>query len=151
MKIKNEGVPEKSKKFFISTVLYITASVVAIIGIALLADNIYIFKSTVAQYVAQGYAASDVIKSLIPSQLVPGIIQAVAGYGGMAVILLGVGIVNKKISKCLTTLAKLENNENPNEGSIVEQNVTSSEQLEIKGQNDAAEQTEVIDKTVIVE
>lgn len=124
MKTKNKGVPEKSKKFSISTVLYIAASVVAIIGIASLADNIYIFKSTVAQYVTQGYAASDVIKSLIPSQLIPGIIQAVAGYGGMAVILSGIGIVNKKVSKCLTTLAELENNENLNE--------------------------EVIDKTVIV-
>jgi TRAP-type mannitol/chloroaromatic compound transport system permease small subunit len=132
LKAKNKGVTEKSKKFPISILLYIAASLAAIMGIVLLVDNVYIFNSTVNQYVAQGYAASDVMKSLIPSQLIPGIIEAFAIYGGIALILLGVGIVNKKISEFSIPLAESQNNENSTEEIVKETEEIVKETEEIR-------------------
>ena len=106
---KNKDVIEKKREFPISKTLYVIASIIGIMGIVLLADNIYIFKSTIDQYVAQGYTSADVIKGLIPSQLVPGIFDPIAIYGGIAFILLGVGIANKKISEHFITLTKVDN------------------------------------------
>jgi len=104
MKLKDKGTHEGPKRFSISILLYVVAAIVALLGIALLADDIYIFKSTVAQYVMQGYSADDVMKSLIPAQLLPGVFEAIALYGGMTFALIGIGIANRKISKNLITL-----------------------------------------------
>ncbi|WP_190972258.1 hypothetical protein [Clostridium sp. HV4-5-A1G] len=109
MKIKYK---KNSRKFSASVVFYAVSLVIALIGIALLVNNILFFRSTVNNYVAQGYSYADVVKQLIPSQLLPGIFEPIAVYGGIAIVLLGVGIVNKKISKCLTLL----------KGSTVEEN-----------------------------
>lgn len=108
MKLKDKGTQEGPKKFSISTLLYVVAAIVALFGIALLADDIYIFKSTVAQYVMQGYAADDVVKSLLPAQLLPGIFEAIALYGGMTFALIGIGIVNKKASNLISPLNTVE-------------------------------------------
>lgn len=105
MKLKNK---DKSKKFSISIVLYIVASVVALVGIASLVNNILLFRNSVNQYVAQGYSVATVNKQLIPSQLLPGIFQSIALYGGIAFVLLGAGIINKKVSKCLILLTKID-------------------------------------------
>jgi hypothetical protein len=129
LKTKNKGVagiPKKSS-ISISILMYGAALVVAIIGIVLLVDNIYIFRSTVGQYVAQGYAASDVMKSLVPSQLIPGIIQAVAGYGGIAMILIGLGVANNKISSSYKNFTETENHETLEEKSTLEQEESITE------------------------
>lgn len=105
MKLKNKN---KSKKFSISIVLYIVTSVVALVGIASLVNSILLFRDSVNQYVAQGYSVATVTKQLIPSQLLPGIFQSIALYGGIAFALLGMGIVNKKVSKCLMLLTKVD-------------------------------------------
>lgn len=109
MKPNDKDMPEKSGKSTITIVLYIAASVVALIGIALLIDNIYIFKTTIDQYVAQGYPAADVKKSLIPSQLLPGIFEPIAVYGGIAFILIGLGSCIKKMGYSLVTQIEAEN------------------------------------------
>ena len=109
MKLKNKDVIEKKREFPISKTLYVVASIVGIMGIVLLVDNIYIFKSTIDQYVTQGYTAVEVIKGLIPSQLIPGIFEPIAIYGGIAFILIGVGIANKKIADHFIALTKVEN------------------------------------------
>lgn len=88
-----------------STVLYVAASVAALIGVAALVNNVLLFKNTVAQYVAQGYTSDIVLKHLIPSQLLPGIFEPIALYGGVAFILFGIGVVNRKVSKCLGMLS----------------------------------------------
>lgn len=131
MKLKNKDVIEKKREFPISKVLYVIASIVGIMGVALLADNVYIFKSTVDQYVTQGYTIADVVKGLLPSQLIPGIFEPIAIYGGIAFILLGVGIVNKKISEHLIPLAKVENQDDILEESISEKNLVDVENAEI--------------------
>lgn len=130
MNLDDKSVSKKSKKFCISTVLYIVAWVVGLVGVAFLVDNIYLYLETVKQYVAQGYPIATIISNLIPSQLLPGIFQPVAVYGGIAFILVGVGKVNKKVSKCLAVLTKDENCNDVIEESILEQNVEDTETTE---------------------
>lgn len=130
MKPKDKNVSKKSRKFSISIVLYIVASVVALVGVASLVNNIFLFRDSVNQYVAQGYPVATVIKQLIPSQLLPGIFEPIAVYGGIAFVLLGVGIVNKKVSKCLILLTKVDVCNDTIEESILEQNGVNVENTE---------------------
>lgn len=138
MKHKNKDVLEKSTKNSILIALYIAAALVALLGVALLVNNILIFKSTLAQYVADGYPAAVVAKNLIPQQLLPGIFEPMAVYGGIAIILIGVGITNKKISKCLLMLNRVENQDDPVEESITEEDVADFENIK------TIEQTETV-------
>jgi hypothetical protein len=99
MKHKEKKKEKKTKKSSISTVLYIIALVVGITGVTLLINNIYLFNYTVGQYVSQGYSASAVRQSLLLTQLLPGLAEPIALYGGMAFMLFAVGKINKNISK----------------------------------------------------
>lgn len=113
--MKDKAASNKTGRSPVAIILYIAAAVVALVGIALLIDNIYIYKSTIDQYVAQGYPAAEVMKSIIPAQLLPGIFDPVAVYGGIALILMGVGMANKKLSKLLAAQAGAEESEGPEE------------------------------------
>ena len=95
----------------------------AIIGAALLVNNIVLFKNTVSQYVAQGYSAQTVINESKTSQLLPGIFEPVAVYGGIAFLLLAAGKISEKVSKCLTLLTKVEVCNDVIEESIIDENV----------------------------
>ncbi|QIB70141.1 hypothetical protein Ami103574_12945 [Aminipila butyrica] len=85
-------------KCFISKLLYVVAALVAVLGIGMLAANVYVFKTTVDQYVMQGYPAAMVMSSMIPSQLLPSIFEALGMYGGITCALVGLGAANKKLS-----------------------------------------------------
>ncbi|MCB2352856.1 hypothetical protein [Clostridium estertheticum] len=102
------NVKNTSKKSAFSILLFISAIVVAILGVALLVDNIYLYKTSVNQAVAQGYAVATVRKAYVPSQLIPGIFQPIGLYGGIALLLLAVGKTSNKVSNCLTVLTKKE-------------------------------------------
>ncbi|WP_179632118.1 hypothetical protein [Clostridium peptidivorans] len=106
MKLKDEKVSKKSRKPSISTIMYVVASIVAIAGVTILVNNIILFRNTVNQYVAQGFDYAMVAKQLIPVQLLPGICEPVALYGGMSFALLGIGAINKNTSKSLILLTK---------------------------------------------
>lgn len=140
MKLKEKNASEKSTGFSISIVLYVAASVVAILGVALLVNNIFLFRSSVNQYAAQGYPAATVLKQLIPSQLIPGIFEPIAVYGGIAFVLLGIGIVNKKVSQYLTLLTKGDVCNDTVEESILEQNVVDIENTETTEQIENVEE-----------
>ncbi|MBZ9625407.1 hypothetical protein G9F71_021505 [Clostridium sp. FP2] len=127
MESKEKNVSKKSKGASISIVMYLVASVVALIGVALLVNNILLFKSTVSQAVTQGYDIASVRKALLTSQLLPGIFEPIGIYGGIAFLILGVGIVNKKVSNCLMLLTKVEVDDN-----IIEENVVNAENIEIE-------------------
>ena len=99
------NVQNASKKSAISIVLFISAIIVAILGVALLVNNIYLYKTSFSQAVAQGYAAATVRKALVTSQLLPGLFQPIALYGGIAVLLIGVSKACNKISNCLALLS----------------------------------------------
>lgn len=104
---------KENRKFPISSiVMYSIGTIAALIAIAALVNDVRLFKATVSQYVAQGYAAKDVASVFLAQQLLPGIFQAVALYGGIAAILIFGGIINTKLSKCLKVLNKEEACEN---------------------------------------
>lgn len=105
MKLKRRG---RSKQPISSIVLYIFATLTTLVAIAFLVNNVMLFKTNVAQYVAQGYPSAEVVQQLLPAQLLPGIFESIAVYGGIAFILFGVGIINQKVTKCLKMLAKSE-------------------------------------------
>jgi hypothetical protein len=134
MNTNGRGASENKEKS-IAVILYIAAAAVALIGLALLADNIYIFKTTIDQYIAQGYPAADVAKSLIPAQLLPGIFEPVAVYGGIALILFGIGKTDKKLSKCLVAQPKAEGGAENDEAEPVKPDETDSEQKELNDTN----------------
>ncbi len=131
MKLKDQIASKKSRKISISVVLYIVASVIALIGLALLVDNIYMFKNTVNQYVAKKYPMDIILKQLIPSQLLPEIFNSIAVYGGIAFVLLGVGKVNKKVSKCLALLTKVDVCNDIIEENTLEQDVIDVENTKV--------------------
>ena len=112
------NVKASSKKSTISIVLFISAIVVAVLGVALLVLNIYLYKTSFSQAIAQGYAAGTVRKALMTSQLLPGIFQPIGIYGGVSLLLLAMGKISDKVSKCLTVLSKKElcNDELSNDG-----------------------------------
>jgi hypothetical protein len=77
---------------------------VALIAVAFLINNLLLFRDTVNQYVAQGYAAADVVRGLLPGQLVPGVFQPIAVYGGIAMLLYAAANINHQLSLSLGLL-----------------------------------------------
>jgi hypothetical protein len=129
MEIDGESKLQKSKKAKGSAALNFAASIVAIIAVALLVSNIIYYQNTVNQYVAQGYPVAEVIKQLIPSQLLPGIFDPVAIYGGIAIILFGISMINKKCSQCLALLTKANDCLDAAGQSILQENVIAKENI----------------------
>lgn len=102
MKQKEEKkVVRKTKIGISSVILYVGSAIVALVGVALLVDNIYIFRSTIDNYVGQGYPTDVVMKQIVPSQLLPGIFEPIGMYGGISFILFCLGKINRKVSEFL--------------------------------------------------
>lgn len=112
--------------------LYSAAAVVAVIAVAFLINNIRIFNASVTQYVAQGYPKATVVKQLIPNQLLPGIFEPLAMYGGIAVLLFASGSIHKKLSLLLD-----KNTEN-----VYSEVSAPAEEEIISSEEDTAEQNE---------
>ena len=147
MEIKEMNVSKKSgksSKSTFSTVMYVFAAVAGIFGIALLVNNMLLFKSTVSQAVEQGYAVATVKKALLTSQLIPGIIEPIGTYGGIALILLGVGKINKKVVKCIAQLTKIEVSTDVIEESIVDPNVVNVENTKVTEEIKSSDNIETI-------
>jgi hypothetical protein len=120
MGIKVKNVSKKSGKSGISTTMFIIAAFVAVIGVALIVNNIILYKNTVSQALGEGYDIATVRKALITSQLLPGMLEPLGTYGGIAFVLLGIGKVNKKVLKSITLLTKVEDFNDTTEVSIDE-------------------------------
>lgn len=106
--INKKNTKVKYKQTASSIVMYSIAAIILLIAAAFLFNNVKMFKATIDQYVASGYDAKGVSSVLFAQQLLPGIFQAVALYGGIAAILIFGGIINNKISICLEALNKEE-------------------------------------------
>jgi hypothetical protein len=91
-----------------SIVFFTVATGIFLIAIAALVNNIILFKDNVARYIEQGYPSAEVVKQLIPNQLLPGIFEPLAVYCGIAVILFSAGLINNKISKIVTASVESE-------------------------------------------
>lgn len=141
MEIKEKKV---SKRSGISIVLFIVASVVALIGVALLVSNIVLYRATVTQALTEGYDLPTIRKALLTSQLLPGIAEPIGIYGGISFILFGVGIVNKKVVKFLSMLNKVEISEENIAENIAEQNGLDLDNTEV------TEPTQTVEKVIEV-
>jgi len=139
MEIKDQNSFKRSRKISISVVLYVIASVIAIVGVALLVDNIFLFRNTVNQNVARKIPLATILNQLVPSKLLPGIFEPIAVYGGISSILFGIGMLNKKISKCLMLLTKTNASDESIEEGTLEQNTISMENVEITKEIENAE------------
>lgn len=87
MKIVIEKKPKKDKNSIFAKFLFVAACVIALIGIAALTSTIYQFCYYIKEYSAQGYEISVIVKSFLMTQLVPGVADALALYGGVSIIL----------------------------------------------------------------
>lgn len=132
---KNQPKPKKSKKCTGSTILYVVSLVVAVIAVALLVNNVRLYKDNVAQYVAQGYPQEEVVKQLKPVQLIPGIFEPIAVYGGIAFALFGIGMINEKVSKYLAMTENVQAIDGVQEGIADAENVEDSENVEADAGN----------------
>lgn len=132
----------KSKGSSISIVMYIVASVVALIGVALLVNNILLYRSTVSQAVTQGYDVATVRKALMTSQLLPGMFEPIGIYGGIAFLLFGIGKVNKRVYEGLLLLSKVEVTNEGFEECVIEQNVVDAEKIEATQQIETVQEVE---------
>lgn len=104
MKLKGKKLLGKSTLPIGSIAMYTAATIIILIAVVVLINTVISFQQTVAQYVAQGYPYAQVAKQLTTSQLLPGIAEAFALYGGIAFILFSAGAINRKVSKCLNIL-----------------------------------------------
>ena len=147
MDLKEKNAPEKFKIPAGSIALYVASSVVALIAVASLINSIMYFNNTVANYVAQGYPAAKVMKELIPAQLLPGLFEPIAVYGGIAFILLGVGIINHKFSKYLMLLTKDEVCNNAAEKNTLKEDV-AEENTEVDELTETVEEMEEVSESV---
>lgn len=100
----NTGEKRLSNPSMAAKVLYVAATLVALMGLILLIVQIYMYTTSVAQYVAQGYPKSEVTKQLLLSMLLPGIFEPLGVYGGIALALFYIGVINKKLSGHPTTV-----------------------------------------------
>lgn len=109
MKSNENNVPEKSKKTSSSIVLYVAGSIVALFAVVLLIINIMVFKDIVPQ-VNEAMAQGVTLSSILP-QVLPPLLEPIAVYGGIALLLFYVGIINQKVSESsiLLTEAKGSN------------------------------------------
>ncbi len=123
MELKEKNPAENTKPPVSSIVLYVAFSVTALLALASLINTIIIYGDNVAHYVKMGYPAAEVTKQLVRTQLLPGIFESIAITGGIAIILLGAGIINHKISKCLILLNKNEVSNEAAEELVLEENM----------------------------
>lgn len=82
-----------------SVVLYVAAVISALIAVASLVNNILLFRSIVNQYTTQGYAAAEIINQLLTTQLLPEAFKSIALYGGIAGLLMGLGMIYQKVAQ----------------------------------------------------
>ena len=148
MKLRKTNVSKKTKKSALSIVMYISASIVALLAVSLLVNNIILFNNNVAMYVDQGYPANVIVKQLIPSMLLPGIFESIAVYGGIALVLLAAGLINQNISKCLILLTKTEDCDDAVQDSMLDDNLTEAEEETENNEETNEEANEEVTKEV---
>ena len=146
MKLRKTNVSKETKKSTLSIVMYISASIVALLAVSLLINNFILFNNNVAMYVDQGYTSNDVVKQLIPSMLLPGIFEAIAVYGGIALVLLAAGLINQKISKCLILLTKTDASNEAAQDSMLVDNISEAEEESENNEDDNVEVTKELNE-----
>ena len=132
-KIFMKQAKDKSPIAVSAVLFFVAAVIVLLIGAAYLVINIRYYNSMVAGYVAQGYDAAEVTAQLIPQKLLPGIFEPVGIFGGIAAVLCGISLINKKLSALLTfgeEICCCDEEEATEEALPAEESTETSEQAE---------------------
>lgn len=95
----------KTKMTKSSIVFFIASAFVAVVGTALLINNVLLYNDNITMYVSQGYSVETVSAQLLPAQLIPGVLEPLGMMYGIAFVLAAAGIINNKISKVLAMSA----------------------------------------------
>jgi hypothetical protein len=96
----------KTKMAKSSIVFFIASAFVAIVGTALIINNVLLYNDNITMYVSQGYSVETVAAQLLPAQLIPGVLEPLGMMYGIAFVLAAAGIINNKISKVLAMSAE---------------------------------------------
>lgn len=99
------------KKPGVSRLLDIIAWIILILAAVSIINTVILYSRIVTQYLEQGFDAGEVISQFVSSQLLPGIIEPLAVYGGIAAALFGLSMINKKIAKYLEPSCETCNDE----------------------------------------
>jgi hypothetical protein len=91
----------KKKMSKSSIVFFIAAAFVAVVGTALLVNNVLLYNDNVTMYVSQGYSVETVTAQLLPAQLIPGVLEPIGTMYGIAFALAAAGVINNKLSSLL--------------------------------------------------
>ncbi|MGE5423149.1 MAG: hypothetical protein ACM3QW_07780 [Ignavibacteriales bacterium] len=105
MTIKEKS-PEKAKKSPGIIIGYVLGSLASLFGAGLLALNIISFTNNYGYYLSQGYPPQMVLQQLVPSQLLPGIFEPIAIYGGIAFLIFTISAISQKVSEGLAALTE---------------------------------------------
>jgi len=95
----------------VEIVRMVLATIAALAAASLLVYNVVSFADAIEYYLSMGYPADEVYKHLIPSQLLPGLFEPIAIYGGIAFLLFYAGWFNRMATACQATSTE------PNPGS----------------------------------
>lgn len=115
-----------------SVTLYVVAALLLIISIAFLVSNILFYRTSVNQYVSQGYTQAEVVAQLRPSQLYPAIFQSVIMIG-ISFLLWAAGLVNQKVAKILGAAIATDG---AGEDQLIEDEVISEEPADLSSNYD---------------
>lgn len=89
---------KNKKKKITSKSLRVYAIIFLVVGAVYILSGIYSFFTTINGYVSQGYATSEVLMYLLPSQFLPTVIEPLAIFGGLALLLFGVSEVLSRLN-----------------------------------------------------
>lgn len=118
----------KTTRTPVETLRIVLAVLAALAAVSLLVLNIKSFLDAVNYYLAMGYPSGEVYKQVIPSQLIPGIFEPIAIYGGIAFLLFYVGNLNQKVSKCLASVTEADSGNDAAGESTSEPMLTAEEE-----------------------
>ncbi len=131
----------QSKTPAASIIFYILAVVLCIAAAAFLIREVLFYRSSVDQYVAQGYTQAEVAAQLGPQQLFPDIFQSVLMFG-VSALLWGAGLINTKAAKVFGALTFAETH---TESEVI------ADSVEIGENAFESENTEVLAKDMVEE
>ena len=120
----DQSKPGKPTRSSLDILRIFLAAIAALAAVMLLVVNITSFLDAVGYYLAMGYPSGEVYKQLIPSQLLPGIFEPLAIYGGLALLLVYVGRLKPNTDDFQALLTPSDSDD------IVEESVSKPELIE---------------------
>lgn len=120
-----------------SVVFFVVAIIDALMGL-------YSFVSTISAYTSQGYDIVEVLKYLIPAQLLPTVIEPLCIIGGIGIVLLGI----YRILENNSSDASLKDEDSETEEDIIYESVVEEEPVDSAEDTNKEENVEESDETI---